>query len=125
MTQSHGELAIEQLLKANNIVFEKEYIDKNCILPTGGYARFDFKCIIDNIVYYIEFDGNLHYYTTNSGWNNETHLQETKARDTAKNIYCWLNNIPLIRIPYTHLKNLSIEDLLLTTSQYIKTGEYM
>lgn len=112
MKQSHGEFAIEQLLKKNNICYQTEYIDKKCILPTGGYARFDFKCLWQDIIYYIEFDGNLHYYTTNNGWNNEDHLQNTKKRDAAKNLYCLTQGIPLIRIPYTHLKNLTIEDLI-------------
>ena len=112
LTQSHGEYAIEQLLKENNIQYQTEYIDKHCLLPTGGYARFDFKCWLHDIVYYIEFDGTLHYYTTNNGWNNEIHLQETKIRDHAKNQYCLKNNIPLIRIPYTHLKQITINDLI-------------
>ena len=33
-----------------------------------------------------------------------------------KNIWCKKNNIPLIRIPYTKLNNLKLEDLLLDTS---------
>jgi hypothetical protein len=35
-----------------------------------------------------------------------------------KNQWCKENNIPLIRIPYTHLKDLSIEDLILETSKF-------
>ena len=57
------------------------------------------------------------YRTT--GWNNEeSHLKLVK-RDKYKNQWCKDNNIPLIRIPYTHLKDLCIEDLLLETSNYI------
>ena len=124
MTQSHGEFLIEQLLKENNIQYQTEYLEKACLLPTGGYARFDFKCVWLDIVYYIEFDGNLHYYTTDNGWNNQKHLEETQQRDLAKNIYCLVNNIPLIRIPYTHLKNLTIEDLMLPTSTFIVKGDF-
>ena len=36
-----------------------------------------------------------------------------------KNEWCKNNNIPIIRIPYAHLKELKIEDLLLETSQFI------
>jgi len=36
-----------------------------------------------------------------------------------KNQWCKNNNIPLIRIPYTHLEDLRLEDLLLETSQFI------
>ena len=36
-----------------------------------------------------------------------------------KNEYCIIHNIPLIRIPYTQLDSLSIEDLQLETSNFI------
>lgn len=36
-----------------------------------------------------------------------------------KNNYCLINSIPLIRIPYYHLKDLTINDLLLSTSNFI------
>jgi len=36
-----------------------------------------------------------------------------------KNQWCKNNNIPLIRIPYTHLQNLCLEDLQLETSKFI------
>ena len=56
--QSKGEYKIEQLLKNNNINYTTEYIDKRCILTTGGYGRFDFYI---NNQYYIEYDGNIHF----------------------------------------------------------------
>lgn len=48
-----------------------------------------------------------------------TSLEEQKEKDNYKNDWCKNNNIPLIRIPYTHLKDLCIEDLLLETSTFI------
>jgi len=42
-----------------------------------------------------------------------------RKRRNKKNQWCKENNIPLIRIPYTHLKDLCIEDLLLETSNYV------
>lgn len=36
-----------------------------------------------------------------------------------KNNYCLINDIPLIRIPYYHLKDLTINDSLLSTSNFI------
>ena len=47
------------------------------------------------------------------------HLFENQQRDIFKNNWCLENNIPLIRIPYTHLNNLCIEDLLLQSSKYL------
>lgn len=36
-----------------------------------------------------------------------------------KNQYCIDNQIPIIRIPYTHFNDLCIEDLQLDTSNFI------
>ena len=41
-----------------------------------------------------------------------------EATQAAISIWCKDNNIPLIRIPYTHYKELKIEDLLLETSKF-------
>lgn len=53
MKQSHGEYIIENLLKKNNIFYEKEFRAFK-YEDSGVYARFDF--YIDN-KYFIEFDG--------------------------------------------------------------------
>lgn len=66
----------------------------------------------------IEYDGKQHFQDYN--WGNESHsLVDSQQRDKEKNEFCWKNNIPIIRIPYTHYNNLSIEDLLLETSNFI------
>jgi len=39
--------------------------------------------------------------------------------DEYKNNWCKENNIPLIRIPYNHLNELKIEDLMLETSKFV------
>ena len=39
-----------------------------------------------------------------------------------KNNWCKTNNIPIIRIPYTHYDTLTLEDLVLNTSKYIIEG---
>ena len=59
-------------------------------------------------------------YKSNSDfWNNEEEFEKTQLRDNLKNQWCKDNNIPLIRIPYWHLKELKLEDLLLETSKFI------
>ena len=40
--------------------------------------------------------------------------------DLIKSKWCKENNIPLIRIPYTHFDNLCLNDLLLETSNFIE-----
>ena len=44
---------------------------------------------------------------------------KTQPRDKVKNQYCIENNLILIRIPYTHRKNIALEDLLPKTSKFI------
>ena len=42
-----------------------------------------------------------------------------QKHDIIKNAWCLANDIPLIRIPYTHYDNLCLEDLQLETSKFI------
>lgn len=114
---SRGEEYISKLLLFNNIAFQNQKSYKDCVSPsTGRVLRFDF--FVDN-KYLIEYDGILHFETENHGWNSEEMLKKTQLHDKIKNEYCFENNIPLIRIPYTHLSQLCLEDLLLETSQFI------
>lgn len=113
---SNGEITISKLLENNNIKFEKEkgfedfrYTESNRMI------RFDFWV---NNNYIIEFDGKQHFKATGYGWNNKDNLELVKKRDELRNQYCKEHNIPLIRIPYTHLKNLCLEDLLLETTTF-------
>ena len=117
---SKGEFLIEQLLIQNNIPFEKQKTFENCKFEdTNYFAKFDF--YIDN-KYIIEFDGIQHFKVT-GGWNNEEHLNKLQIHDNFKNEYCFKNNIPIIRIPYTHINNICIEDLILETSNFLIKGD--
>ena len=73
-------------------------------------ARFDFYLPEKNIA--IEYDGVQHFKQGNGCYDNQEKIQKTKEHDEIKNKYCKLNNICLIRIPYSHFDNLTIEDLL-------------
>lgn len=81
-----------------------------------GQMRFDFYV---NNKYLIEYDGEQHFVQREKGWNDPEKLKATQERDNFKNNWCKENNISLIRIPYTHLKDLKIGDLLLETSKFI------
>lgn len=110
---SVGEEVIKQILLNNNIPFTQQKIFETCIFPNTGYnGYFDF--YVGN-KYLIEFDGKQHYLP-NCGWGEDFSLQQFK--DEYKNQWCKENNIPLIRIPYTHLNQITIEDLKLETSQF-------
>ena len=121
---SKGALTIEKLLQLNNINFSKEYmvnVRKEKIYQHHK-ARFDFAIFENNsLKYFIEYDGEQHftYKSYPNTWNTKEMFEKTQERDKLKNQWCKENNIPLIRIPYTHLKDLCIEDLLLETSKFI------
>ena len=124
-TQSLGEEAIEKILLSNNFNYAKEYlvnVRKEKIYQHHK-ARFDFAIFEENsLKYFIEFDGLQHFEKNirenGFGWNNREYYEKTHERDLLKNQWCKENNIPLIRIPYTHLKNLCLNDLLLETTTY-------
>ena len=112
--RSHGELKIEKLLRDNDIPFIQEY--KPFKFASGRWASFDFYV---NNNYIIEYDGETHYQYNLHGWHTKENLQAQQERDIIKNQWCRDNNIPLIRIPYTHLDELCIEDLKLETSDFV------
>lgn len=115
--KSKGEQKIIQLLQDNNIAFECQKTFDTCIFPVSNRpALFDF--YVDN-KYIIEYDGEQHYIATNQGWNTSEHLEKIQERDQYKNEWCKKNNIPLIRIPYTHFDKLNISDLLLEETQWL------
>ena len=115
---SKGEHKIKQLLLQHNINFVTQYKFKDLVSNTGYPLAFDFAIIENNqLAYLIEFDGRQHYDTINSWANSD--LQSIQYRDELKNQYCKQHNIALIRIPYTHYDQLSIEDLLLNTTTFL------
>lgn len=117
--RSYGEQCIQNILVKKNIIFETQKSFDTCRFPDTKYlAKFDF--YVDN-KYLIEYDGEQHFHYKDNPytWNSEANFKKVQFHDEVKNNWCKENNIPLIRIPYTHLENLKIEDLLLETSKFI------
>lgn len=105
---SIGEKNIEQVLKENNINFQKEFSFED--LKNNKKLRFDF-AIFDkqgNLYELIEFDGRQHnnIYTP---WDSNETMQDRQFRDNLKNEYCLKNNIKLIRIPYNYRDKITIQ----------------
>lgn len=120
---SKGELALINLLIKNNIPFIQQKVFDTCTSPSGHPLKFDFYV---NNQYLIEYDGEQHFTPQTFGsstLNGEEKLALTQEYDSIKNKWCLENNIPLIRIPYTHLKNLTINDIILETSKFLIKGE--
>lgn len=112
--KSRGQEKIANLLKQNNISFVAEkWFNNFYYSDTNGKPRFDFYI---NDAYLIEYDG-IQHFKENPFF--QLSLQQQREKDNIKNNWCKENNIPLIRIPYTQLSKLKIEDLLLETSEFI------
>lgn len=119
--ESKGEQKIKEILLSNNFFFEQQKTFDNCkFLDTNYPAYFDFYV---NNKYIIEYDGSQHFKYKGSGWNTEEHLIKTQEHDNYKNQYCFEHNIPIIRIPYTHLNDICLEDLIPETSQFLLKQE--
>ena len=108
-TVSKGEWKIRQLLIENNIPFEVQKTYTTCASKRGRVLRFDF--FIQNS-FLLEFDGLQHYQYNKTGWNNKENFIIIKENDTLKNTWCKENRIPLKRIPYWELENITIENIL-------------
>ena len=121
LNESKGNRKIREILEQNNIPFIQEKRFSDLYFEDTGYqARFDF--YVDN-KYIIEFDGRQHFIQGNGVYDNKEKFLKTREHDRIKNEYCFQHNIPIIRIPYTELENITIEMLKLETSQYLRVPD--
>ena len=113
---SKGEYTIIQILLKNDIKFIQQYHFND--LKNIRVYRFDFGVLNEqnDLQYLIEYDGEQHFESTEYFTQS---LKEIQYKDTLKNQYCLSHNIPLIRIPYTHLNSICLEDLIPETSQFL------
>lgn len=121
---SKGEAKITKLLEDDNICFQKQYAFDDLRGKKDNKYYFDF-AVFDGqrLVYLIEYDGIQHFSKRHQFSQDENVYDIIVERDSEKNTYCIKNNIPLIRIPYTHFEKLAIEDLRLETSKFIYKKE--
>lgn len=106
---SLGEMKILNIFNQNNILVEKQKTFNDCIYPdTNAKPRFDFYLPDYNRL--IEFDGRQHYEEV-EGWFHDS-LEKRQLKDRIKNNYAHSHLIDLVRIPYTDIDTLTIDDLL-------------
>lgn len=118
---SYNEEYIAQILTKLNIPFIRQQSYPDLINPLAAKGRplsYDF---LVNNKYIIEYDGIQHFYTKESGWDTQEHLDAIHFRDIIKNQYCFNHNIPLIRIPYD--ADYNEIDLILETTRFLLTEE--
>lgn len=114
MKLSDGSKKIYSILKKDKKDFsiEKSFPDLKSFKHKR--LRFDF-CIYDNkgdIDFLIEYDGEGHFHNIKRFYKNSIEFDNAKGRDRIKNNYCLAHRIPLYRIPYWEIKNIStLEDI--------------
>ena len=119
---SHGEQRIQELLKQHEITFKKNYSFYDLVSPLTNYQlSYDFAIVEQNkIIGLIEFDGEQHFIPIEH-FGGKERFKKQQINDRTKNAYALEKQIPLIRIPYTALKQLCYEDLNFRTSRFLIT----
>ena len=93
--ESIGERLVKKYLDENNIKYIREKKFEDC--KNINHLPFDFYLTDYNIC--IEYDGELHYRSSDIFGGNDT-LNRVKKNDKIKDNWCLSNNIKLIRISY-------------------------
>lgn len=106
-TRSYGEQKINNILLDNNITFVQQYRFINSPIPL---LRYDFAILNDDnqVIRLIEFDGEQHFRPKDI-FGGEEGFRIQQQHDLLKNEYAKQCSIPLIRIPYYELNNLSLK----------------
>ena len=101
--KSKWEILIDDLLTNLNIKFIPQKRFSDCMNQKGtDMLPFDFYLPDHNII--IEYDGEHHFQPV-KGWGGEEKFKITQQNDLIKTNYCKLNNINLLRIPYTYTED--------------------
>ena len=98
--QSKWEMFIRDFLTSLEVKFIQQKRFSDCMNKKGSDTLpFDFYLPSYNII--IEYDGEHHFQPV-KGWGGEEKFNITRQNDYIKNNYCRLNNITLLRLPYTY-----------------------
>ena len=101
--KSKWEMLINDFLVDLNIEFVAQKRFSNCTNQSGSdMLPFDFYLPSYNII--IEYDGE-HHFKPVKGWGGEEKFNLTQQNDCIKNDYCKLNNVTLLRLPYTYTED--------------------
>ena len=121
---SYEELILN-ILKAEHIKLEREKTFKDLKSHKGHSLRFDFALHDNkgNLTYLIEYDSIIHFQFVPIIHKTEKEFKSAQERDRIKNSYCLSHNIPLIRIPYWALKDLTYEKIF-NTPQYLVKSKF-
>ena len=108
---SKGEKKITRILDESGILYLREVTFPDLRGTGGGLLRFDFQITLPNgTSRLVEFDGLYHFQPYQHSGGTER-LARQKQHDQIKNEYCRINNLELIRIPFTKMDQITLEYL--------------
>ena len=61
--------------------------------------------------------------SSEKSWFKPGDFEKIQQRDKYKNEWCHEHNIPIIRIPYTEIDNITLDYLKLDTTKFLIEGE--
>lgn len=126
MTTSKGEQKIIDILTKYRIRFKREVSFKNLNGAHNKPLRFDFAIFSSQgkFLGLIEFDGIQHFQYTPYFHKSKNDFHRQIEWDRKKNKFCLLNDIPLIRIPYWDIDNLTINSILHNNKYRVKNKDH-
>jgi hypothetical protein len=110
---SKGEQKIINILQRHNIKCRREIEFSDLKGSHGAPLRFDIGVYNNQnqLICLIEYDSEIHFQFVKFFHKTITNFNKRKGYDRIKNRYCIRKNIPLIRIPYWDLENLTFEQI--------------
>ncbi len=119
---SKGEQKLINLFRRGGIQFIREVSFSDLTGKKKTYLRYDFGLFKNNkLVCLVEFDGKQHYEYVPYFHKNYSGFLKQQERDRQKNRYCLMHQIPLIRIPYWDLEELTLEKVLTNSAYRVQT----
>ena len=119
---SKGAQKIAYLLKQSNYKFMLEYSFPDLRGRQGAPLRYDFAILNLNgtIRALIEFDGEGHFNQIKFFQKNSSDFKRAQGRDREKNKYALMHGIPLYRIPYWEIDNITTAAQLFNNNFKVK-----
>lgn len=118
---SKGEQKLINLFRRGGIQFEREVSFEDLQGKKKTLLRFDFGIFRNGkLLCLVEMDGIQHYQFVPYFHKTTSNFKKQQERDRRKNSYCLMHKIPLIRIPYWDLEDLTLQKVFNEPSYIVK-----
>ena len=123
---SKGEQKIYSILARAGVSFKQEVEFKGLYGAKNVPLRFDF--VVYNqygqVAVCLEYDGRQHFDFTPYFHKSRIDFRRQLEYDMRKNKFCLSHNIPLIRIPYWDIDNITFKEIFTNPLYRVKNKEH-